>query len=143
MSSSLLTGAERALQDAVLAALKEHSQIQDVFGSKPRILGDLGGAKPAYPYLVIGQHEVRPANASGVSIQDHVIDLQVMTRWGGRAGARDAVSLVQSILDDAALVLQGHNLVWCYVAFSDSLMLRDQQTFKSVVRIKARTTPLD
>lgn len=143
MNTTVGISAERSLQEAVLSKLKNDPKIQDVFGSQPRILNELGGSKPAYPYLVVGRHDVRNADATGVSIQDHIIDLQIMTRWRGRSGARDAVSLVQSILDNASLDLQTHRLVWCYLAFSDSLMLRDMQTFKGVIRIKARTTPME
>lgn len=143
MSGTLLSGAENALQNAILGELRNSPLMRDIFGPEPRIVDDFGGARPAYPYLQIAKHGVRYANAVGAKLKDHTIDLQVMTRWRGRTGARDAVSLVQTLVDDANLTLDGHKLVWCYAAFADTLMLRDLSTFKGVIRIKARTTPLE
>ncbi len=142
MSNAGMVGSAGALGQALLVHLRGDALMRDVFGDVPRILNDVGGAKPLYPYMVIARHEVVPAHGCEVQIEDHVIDLHIMTRWAGRNGAREAMGDVLSVLENADISLEGHKLVWCYVAFSDVLSLRDEQTFKGVVRLKLRTTPL-
>jgi|GEM_PF-5644349 len=134
--------AESELLDAILGHLRADADMQQVFGAQPRIFDDLGGANPLYPYLVVTRHEVTNVEAQNVKLLDHLIDLQVMTRWRGREGAREAVGLVRRLVDRPQLALPQHRLSWCHSVFSDTLMLKDLQTFKGIVRIKARTTPI-
>ena len=133
--------AEGELLSAILDHLRADAEMQQIFGSQPRILDNLGGSMPPYPYLIVARHEVSDADAQNVKLSDHTIDLQVMTRWRGRDGAREAVGLVRNLLDRPQLSMPRYELVWCHSVFSDTLMLRDKQTFKGIVRIKARTMP--
>lgn len=137
-----MSGADVALQNAVISHLQLDEGVQSELGPVPRVQLDSGNERPALPYMEIASHRMSEGGGSGIEIVDHQMDIAIYTNWGGREGSRNAVSAVRAALENAGLNVQGHQLVWCFVAFSDSFMLRDYNTLKGVVRIRARTTPI-
>ncbi len=131
---------ESAFLDGVLAHLKNASELQSVFGDNPRIVDAPGRARLSYPHIRVARHQTENADAQLMPMIDHTLDLHVMTQWGGRSAAREAVGVVRGVLETGPIMLAApFQLGWAYIALTDTLLLNDYNTFRSIVRIKART----
>ena len=138
MSGPYLTGAETALQTAILQHLSADEGVTSILGDPPRVF-DQVGAYPTFPFLEISAHEVKPAAGVDVDLMEHRLDLRVLTQWGGRSECRQVLSVIRQSLEAAQLTLADHTLVYCFPVFSDVLMLKDGKTVRGTVRLKAVT----
>jgi len=136
-----MTGSVVALQTALSNHLKANSGVQSVFGVQPRIQLDSGEERPLFPYISFAAHRVTENGGLDIEIDDHTIDLNVFTRWGGRQAGREAVKVIRDALENKDFPIEGHALAWSFIPFSDTLMLRDMATMKGVIRLRIRTTP--
>jgi hypothetical protein len=137
-----MSGADIAVQIAIRDHLQSDPNVQAVFGSQPRIELDSGEERPAHPFIRFVSHRVTQNGGTNVIAEDHQIDLAIYTRWGGRAAGREAVQTLRNVLENVSLSPDGHNWIWSHIAFSDTLMLRDMATMKSVIRLRVRTQPI-
>ncbi|MEO0982694.1 MAG: DUF3168 domain-containing protein [Pseudomonadota bacterium] len=131
----LSAGAETAVQDALMAALRADPVVQSVFGDPARVHDDeTRGA--AFPYARLERHETRPADASGCAGAEHVVTLSTLSRHGGRREAVDAVSALREAVNRADLQPVGQRVVLVQPTYSDVFRTTDRRAFRGVLRIR-------
>jgi hypothetical protein len=134
-----VSGAEQALEGAILAALAADAGVKAVLGDPPRVV-EAAEARPAYPYLEIVRHEVTAAGSLGSEANEHRIDLAIASRDGGRAEARAALAAVRDALAGASFAMEGWRCVLLFTIFAD--MVRGKfGAYRAVMRIRAVVEP--
>jgi hypothetical protein len=134
-----MSGAEQALESAVLVVLATDAGVKAVLGDPPRVL-EAAEARPAYPYLEIVRHEVTAAGSQGSEANEHRIDLAIASRDGGRAEARAAMAAVRDALAGADFAMDGWRCVLLFTVFAD--MVRGKfGAYRALMRIKAVVEP--
>lgn len=135
-----MSGAEQALEGAILAALGAHAGVTAALGDPLRVL-DVASPQPAYPYLEIFRHQIQPAGAAGCEGSAHTIDMAVVSRDEGGLQAREAMAQVREALRDAALVMEGWRCTMLLPVFGDT-MRQAIGRWRSVLRVKALLEPV-
>lgn len=126
--------AERALAAAIRTAAMADAGVKAVLGDPVRFY-DERAPDSALPCVTFGRFETR-ATIGGL---DHTVTLHVWSRYGGRAETLDALAALRAALDDAALDIEGRNLVFISAQFADAFRTGDAQTTQGVLRLRAIT----
>jgi hypothetical protein len=130
-----VSGAEQALQSAVLQALAMAAGVKAALGNPVRVL-DRDDPYPAFPYLEVARHTSEPAGTSGVEASEHRIDLVVVSRNdGGQAGAA-ALAAMRAALATDGLPMEGWRCVLALPVFSDVLN-QGRGRWRAILRIRA------
>ena len=130
-----VSGAEAALESAILAALAADVGVGEVLGEPLRVL-EVSSPAPAYPYLEIARHLTSPAGATGSQASEHRVDLVTVSRLDAAAGSKSAMAAVRAALEDAELAMEGWRCVFLLPVFSDTLH-QGRGTWRSILRLKA------
>ena len=133
-------GAEGALCAAVAARLKAEPALAPLLGSPARVY-EAAPAQPTYPYVTVSRTQSRPVNADGGGAE-HRLTLTCVSQYGGAEEARALSACVRTVLDDAALALDGHRLVNLRVAYADVFRGSDLKSVLGLLRLRAVTEPL-
>lgn len=131
----LAAHAEADVQRAVLAALRADPGVQAIFGDPARIYDDETRG-PAYPFAVLERHETRPSNSSCVAGAEHTLTLAVTSRHGGRSQAREALGALRAAIEGTDFAVANQVIVLAYPTYGDVFRTRDQQTFRSILRVR-------
>ena len=124
----------KALEDEVIRALSEATDMQTDFGMPVRVLnGETGRA--AFPFVRIGRHELREDSL----LEEHRISVEVFSRAGGRPEANRLTGLVANTLRTAEMSPSGINLIVFHPVFSDVFLRPDGTTFRGLLRLRAVT----
>lgn len=127
--------AEAEVQAALMAALRNDTGVQAVFGANARIYDDETEA-PAFPYARLERHECRPAGASGGEAMEHVITVAVLSRHGGLREARAALAALRVAADSADWSGAGAHIVLAYTSYADVMRQFDRRAFRGVIRFR-------
>lgn len=130
-----MSGAEQALEGAILALLGADSGVAELLGSPLRVV-DVESAKPHYPYLEIARHQSVPAGATGVEASEHRIDLAVVSRLDGGAASVAAIAAARAALAGGELVMDGWRCVLLVPLFVDTLR-ENVSRWRTILRVKA------
>lgn len=130
-----MSGAEVALESAMLAALADDVGVRAWLGQPLRVLG-ASSSKPAFPYLEIARHSSEPAGAAGVDGSEHRVDLVVVSRSEGGAEGMHAIGAIRAALGVAELAMEGWRCVLLVPAIADTLN-GGRRTWRSLLRIRA------
>lgn len=123
-----MSGAEQALAAALMAELAADDGLKALLGDPVRVV-DGDGAQPAYPFLEFVRQS---SEADGI----HRIDLAVVSRNdGGKAGLA-GVAVCRSVLEDAALPMEGWRCVLLVPVFTD-LLRQGGGVWRCVLRLRA------
>ncbi|MCA0433498.1 MAG: DUF3168 domain-containing protein [Proteobacteria bacterium] len=117
------------LADAPLLALLGGGH---VFDEVPR------GAKP--PLVEFTAIETRDWSVMDQKAHEHMLQLAVATAERSRAAAQAICERIETVLDNAALTLEGHRLVNLRLVFWSVARSRDQ-SFGATLRFRAATEP--
>lgn len=118
-----MSGAEEALESAILAALAEDAGVSAALGKPLRLL-ELGSPLPGYPFLEIARRQCEPNNSAGCEGFVVTIDLVVTSRDEGGRIARDALAEVRRALRDANLEMEQWRCVLHLPVFADAMRQR-------------------
>lgn len=130
-----MSGAEGALESAVLAAIAADDDVRALLGSPLRI-EETGGPRPAFPYLELVRHEARPLSGVGMEASEHLVDLAVVSRRLGGREAMEAMGAVRAVVREAALELEGWRCVLLAPVFLDATRTRPG-LWRALLRVKA------
>ena len=130
-----MSGAEEALESAMLAAIAADAGVQAKLGSPVRIEEE-GGPRPAFPYLELVRQESGPADAAGVEASTHLVDLAVVSRVASGREAVAAMAEVRRALNDAALAMAGWRCVLLAPVFFGAARTRPW-LWRATLRVKA------
>jgi Protein of unknown function (DUF3168) len=125
----------RTVETRVLRLLRE------LLGDPVRV-EEAGSPRPAFPYLEVVRHEVRPAGSLGVEASEHLVDMAVVSRDLGGRQARAAVAAMREALDDSELMIEGGQCVLVLAQFTDTMRTRPG-LWRSLLRIRAIVEPAD
>jgi hypothetical protein len=130
-----VSGAQGALEAALLAMMADDADVAAAFGSPLRVKTEAGD-RPACPFLEIVRHECADAGAAGVEGSDHQVDLQVQFRDGLRVHAAEAMAAVRGALSRPAPAMEGWRCVTHAAVFWDLMPVRFGG-WRGMVRVRA------
>jgi hypothetical protein len=90
--------AEAVVEAALVARLTDDENVRAVVGEPVR-LARAGEGGLAYPFLELGRHEARPADAQDAPASEHLIELAVLSRHDGGAAAREGAAAVRAAVE--------------------------------------------
>ncbi len=134
----LFAGAEAALQDALMAALRADPGVRSVFGDPARVYDDETRG-PSHPFANLERHESRPINASETMSTEHILTLSTTSRHGGRREAKEALGALRAALETASLQPAGQNVVLAHATYGDVFRTSDIRAFRGVLRVRIIT----
>jgi len=132
--------AERALQGAVIAALRADAAVAALTGGR---VWDEPPREPQHPYLVLSRAESRPWGGNGGEGAEHALTLTCVSRFGGAEEAKAVVAAARACLHDARPAMDGWRAVSLSVAYADVFRGADWRCVLGVLRLRAVTEPLD
>lgn len=127
-----------AVQTAVIGALKANAAMRDVFGTPVRVF-DADTEVPYFPYVRLERHESVPNDASLSRGESHTLQIAVMSRRTGLAGAREALRAVQVALAEADWQVEGQHVVLAHTTYADTMRAPGNDTWRGLVRFKMIT----
>ena len=129
---ALQTGLRTALlADAALVAALGGDQ---VFDDVPR--------EAPFPYITIGDIDTRDWSTQTSRGHEHIVTLQLWSRYRGRKQVQDLIAEVDRILDGGDPPLQGHRLVNLSTVFWTAQREPDGEVYRGTVRLRAVTEPI-
>ncbi len=131
-------GADAALADAVLDALRADPVVQAVLGNPARLFDD-ETSDPAFPYAVLERHEQFSADASLVCGAEHRLSFATHSKYYGSSEAKEVLGALRAAVDRLSLVLTGQRIVIAHVTYSDAMRARDRRSFRGVLRMRIVT----
>lgn len=126
------------VEAAIISALKASEAMQAVFGARVRVF-DADTDAPYFPFVRLERHESAPAGASLCRGDAHTVQIAVMTRQSGLAGAREALRAVTSALEDAEWSVPARNVVLAHVTYADTMRAPGREKWRGLVRLKMIT----
>jgi hypothetical protein len=130
MSSSAL-----ALQTAMRDALLAHAPLLALLGGG-HVFDEVPRGEQE-PFVAFAGIETRDWSVQDQKGHEHFVALKVKTRSRSRKPAQQIVDEIETVLDDAALTLEGHALVNLRLTFST--VAKSNEFFGAVVRFRAAT----
>ena len=127
-----------ALQTAMRDALLAHAPLLALLGGG-HVFDELPRGSQE-PYVIFTAIETRDWSVQGQKAHEHFVGLEVKTRSRSRKLAQNIASEIETALDDAALMLNGHALVSLRLAFWT--VARSNDVFGAVAKFRAATEPL-
>lgn len=134
-----MSGAEGALESAILAALRADAGVKALLGDPVRV-SEVDAAAPAYPFLEIGRHVSEPSGGVEAEASEHRVDVVVVSRDIGGRQAKQALAVVRAALAGAALEMEGWRCVLLVPLFADATRQR-VGLWRALLRIKAVVEP--
>lgn len=128
--------ADLALQKAIHAALAGDAALAALVAAR---IYDNPPDDAGFPYLTLGESEMRDWSASESAGAEHRLSLFVFTRGGGRTSAKAILGAARAVLDDAALTLDGHALINLRFLDSETRREADGTTWRGTIRFRAVT----
>lgn len=128
------------LQKAVYQALTTDSALTTMLGA-----GWLHDAVPQntdFPYVVIDQMRVNDWSTGTERGSEHIMMLHVWSRYRGKREVYEIADAIRDALHDAALPLDGNDLINLTHQYSDLKQDEDGETWHGVMRFRAVTEPV-
>jgi hypothetical protein len=129
------------LQKAVYTALAADGPLLALLGGAH--IHDAVPQRPAFPYVVIGEAQIRDWSTGTETGSEHMLMLHVWSRYGGKREAHEIADTVRAVLDGALLGLEGNRLVNLRHQYSELKRDEDGETQHGVLRFRAVTEPVD
>lgn len=101
--------AASALQKAIFARLSGDAALTALVGANG--VTDRRLTEPASPLVVIASIDSTDHSTATETGEEHVVTLEVWSEAAGHRQVQAIAAAVRAVLDDAALVLDGHHLV--------------------------------
>jgi hypothetical protein len=126
------------LQKAIFGALGVNAALTALVGS--RIL-DHAPANVAFPYITFGRTSVYDWSTGTESGAEQLFTLHVWSKAKGKKEALEIMDLVRGTLHDAALALEGHELVNLRLEFSEARYDDRNEAHHGLLRFRAVVEP--
>ena len=125
----------RAVQKALLMRLRARASLQARLGVPARIYDELPG-EPVTPYVAIGRVQVRDIGGVGGAVDEQVLSLHCVSRFGGTEEVKAIIADLRDALQDVALAVDGGHVVSVGVIFADVFRAADLRSVYGVVRVR-------
>ena len=130
-------GSGWALQKAIVASLAGDAALKAMIGDPARVSDGPARVK-IFPYIVLAETRETALQAAPGHVE-HDIRLSVHSRYEGRREVKEIVTRIVSVLNDAALAIEGRRLVSLRSTFSDTIYRTDADAHQGLVRLRAVT----
>jgi len=130
-----------ALQQAVFAELCANDEVKDAFGDPPRVF-DTPPRGAAFPYCVIGDDTMSDWSTATETGSEHMLEIHVWSRAGGRKEAKLAAGAVQDALDGAVLAVSGETLIDIRHLATTFTRESDGETTRATLKFRAVMEPM-
>ena len=127
------------LQTAVWSALTGDSALTTALGG-PHIFDDVPQSTD-FPFVTIGEIRTNDWSTQTAKGHEHFVTLHAWSRAKGRKEVQAIMTILDGLLDGAALALQDHSLVNFSLVFWDARRDRDGETYHGLMRFRAVTEP--
>lgn len=134
---STVTGAAAELRRAIHAALVADLPLCEALGGAR--VHDVPPAAPEFPYVTLGEAQVSDWSTATESGQEHRLTLAAWSRQGGHGEAHAIAHLVQQVLHDAPLALEGHRLVNLRLSSAEIRREPGGRSYRALMRFRAVT----
>jgi hypothetical protein len=134
-----MTSPGLALQQAMRAALLARTALTTLLGGA-HVFDELPrGAKP--PFVNFTIIETRDWSTADTKAHEHFVTIEVATNSRMRDDAQAITQEIETVLDGAALSLEGQHLVNLRAIFSNVTRTKSTENFGAVMRFRAATEP--
>ncbi len=134
-----MSGAEVALEAAMLAAIRADAGVKSVLGDPARVF-DAAVARPAFPFMEIVRQQARPIGGVDAPTWEHTFDLAIRTSVGGREQAKEALIAVRGALEDGEIEMSGFRCLLVVVLLAD--VVRQSPTlWRALIRVRMIVEP--
>ncbi len=133
-----MTGILFNVQHAIMAALMESAEVQAVFGASPPIYNHVP-PDAAFPYIAFGKARLDACDTLSDSGFEHLITLDIYSRYRGGKEAQDIFQAVYSALHRRGLEVPGQSFVPCEFSSADFETLADGLTSHAAARFRIQT----
>ncbi|MEM9707081.1 MAG: DUF3168 domain-containing protein [Pseudomonadota bacterium] len=125
------------VQEAVYAALSQDPEITAVLGHPARI-HDAPPPDPEFPFVVIGQTDVKPI-AAAPGAYGHEIRVEIISKYRGRREVKLILDAVHGSLHETPLSITGGEVVSSRFLFSDIFPRTESGAFRGVMKFRIVT----
>jgi hypothetical protein len=134
-----MTSACYALQTGLYEALTSHPGVLAALGAA-RVYDDV--PQPViFPFVTIGAPTVRDWSTGTEPGLEHLVTINIWSRYGGKRELYEIADAVREALDDRPIPVAGQHLVNLRHQFSDLRRDADGETHHAVMRFRAVTEP--
>jgi len=130
MSSSLF-----AAQEAVYTLLEADSTLQSYIGAPTRLY-DSVPASATFPYVTLGDVQLRDFDTKDASGFEQTLILHVWSRYRGRKEAKEIMQAVYDALHQQPLTIAGARFVDCRLQNASLAMDQDGLTLHGILRFR-------
>jgi hypothetical protein len=134
-----MTAPAAEVQKAIHAALAGDATLVALLGDA-RVYDHAPPDVP-FPYITFGRTSVYDWSTGTESGTEQLLTLHVWSKGRGKKEAHDLMDAIGARLNDAALTLDGHQLVNLRLEFSEVLFDEDQSVHHGLLRFRAVTEP--
>jgi Protein of unknown function (DUF3168) len=131
MSGEASWALQKAVYDALTANADLTAAVSGVYDHVP--------ADTSFPYVTIGETTIADWSSKSFDGQAHALTLHIWSRARGRKEAKEIMALLYDTLHDAALVVEGQELVNLRFDFGQTLLDADGLTVHGFQRYRAVT----
>lgn len=135
-----MTAAAAELQKAIYAALAGDAALVAQLGGLH--IHDHAPAGVPFPYLTFGRTSVYDWSTGTESGTEQLLTLHVWSKAKGKSEAHALMETVGARLNDAALSLDGHQLVNLRLEFSEIVFDEELAVHHGLLRFRAVTEPV-
>jgi hypothetical protein len=133
-----MTAPALELQKAIFAALTGDAATAALIGER---VFDHAPADVPFPYVSFGRTSIYDWSTGTESGTEQLFTLHVWSKARGKAETLRVMERAQTVLDDAALSLDGHSLVNLRLEFSEVRYDDDISVYHGLLRFRAVTEP--
>lgn len=133
-----MTAPALELQKAIFSALGADGGMIAAVGQR---IYDHAPANVPFPYVTFGRTSIYDWSTGTESGTEQLLTLHVWSKAKGKKEALDIMERARSVLEDAALDLDGHKLVNLRQEFSEVRYDEDLSVYHGLLRFRAVTEP--
>lgn len=127
-----------AVQAAVYSTLTGDSTLQAIIGNPARVF-DTMPQDTDFPYVVIGENEAAAFDTKTEDGMEQTFTLHSWSRYDGLKEVKDIMAAITGALDNVALSVTGHDLVYLRFTFAATFLDPDGRTRHGVQRFRCLT----
>lgn len=128
-------GADGELIDTLLTGLRNDPDVRSAFGTPPRVF-DGETERELFPFASLERVESEDASFIGAEARLHRMTFVTASRDGGRRRAVELVDTLASATQRVSMTLNGQNIVYRYVVYTDVVRPPDRRHFRGLMRLK-------
>jgi hypothetical protein len=129
-----------ALQNAIRVALLADTALMTLLGGA-HVFDEMPRGEQS-PYVTFTVIETRDWGVSDQKAHEIFLTLEVATNERGRTQAYAICERIETVLDNATLVLTGHRLINLRAVFWSVARAKNDKTIGATMRFRAATEPL-